>query len=836
MKRRLFVATSLLILLASTIAVAGNWRKLAQWAGVLKPGPTADGKGAMLPTGWKITPAGRQVALPGDMVMKIIVSPDGKTVFANTAGWHDHSVNVVDAQTGKVAESVNVGKVWTGMAMNPATGAIFVSGGGAPTQRFLDGAKGRGVTPEMIEALRLPVLRLQHDNGKLALQPSLAINGLEEKDRFVAGVTYAADGSLYVVNIQNDTVYRLSGADFKTQVAAKVGYRPYAAALAPNGKQLAVSNWGDESVSLLDAMTLKEAARVTVGSHPNDLAYAKDGRLFVANAGSNSVSVIRGARLVETIKTSFDPKAPVGSTPAALAITNDGKRLYVANADNNDIAVIDIANPRESVVLGFIPTTWYPSAVAVAPDGKKIFVGAGKGGLLNLNGNFPAETEYKVSSPDPQKPYDYVGSTLTGMLSIIDAPDKAQLAAYNAQVKSNFPNPEANVDKSHADRIAKEVFPKIKHVLYIIRENRTFDQVFGDLGKGNGDPNLVLFGEDVTPNAHKLARETVILDNLYCNGEVSQDGHQWSNAAYATSFTQKAWVNSYSRRGQPEADERLTSSPAGYLWNNCKKHGKTYRSYGEFASFRSIDGELKFVGSADLKDHVSVEWLKLKMGPGRQRDTKLAEVFIKELQEAEAKGEWWNFMVMSLGEDHTDGLTAGRFTPAACVASNDLALGMIIEAVTKSKFWPETAIFIIEDDAQNGPDHVDARRTVGLVYSPYVKRGGIVDSTMYTTVSYVRTMELILGLPPMTQYDALATPMYNVFTATPTMAAYTHLPARVDLMARNPMTGEGAQRSARLDWSEYDLADFDELNEILWKAIKGDRPMPAPVRSALLGP
>jgi hypothetical protein len=423
------------------------------------------------------------------------------------------------------------------------------------------------------------------------------------------------------------------------------------------------------------------------------------------------------------------------------------------------------------------------------------------------------------------------------MLSIIDAPDKAQLATYTAQVKSNFPNPEANIDKTHADRVAKEVFPKIKHVLYIIRENRTFDQVFGDLGKGNGDPNLVLFGEDVTPNAHKLARETVILDNLYCNGEVSQDGHQWSNAAYATDFTQKAWVNSYSRRGQPEADERLTSSPAGYLWDNCKKHGKTYRSYGEFASFRSTpDSEPRFVGDPDLKDHVSVEWLKLKMTPTRQRDTKLADVFIKELRDAEAKGGWWDFMVMSLGENHTDGLTAGRFTPVACVASNDLALGMIIEAVTKSKFWPETAVFVIEDDAQNGPDHVDARRTVGLVYSPYVKRGGMVDSTMYTTVSYVRTMELILGLPPMTQYDALATPMYNAFTTEATLAAYTSLPAKVDLMARNPMTGEGAQRSARLDFSDYDLADFDELNGILWKAIKGDQPMPAPVRSALLGP
>ena len=833
MRRILIIAAAILV--TAILALGGGLRKLAIWSGVIKPGPDVNGVSVVLPNGWRITPAGRHIQLPGDMVMKIIASPDGKTVLASTAGWHDHSVNAIDLQSEKLTESVNVGKIWTGMTLNPATGAIFVSAGGTPTQQFLDASKNRGVSSEVIDALRLPVLRLQRSEGRFTVHPSLEIKGLQDKERFIAGVTSAADNSLYVVNIQNDTVYRLSGADFKTQVSSKVGYRPYAAVLSPNGKQVAVSNWGDESVSVLDSKSLQEAARIKVGSHPNDLAFARDGRLFVANAGANSVSVIRDNRVVETIKTSFDPQAPVGSTPAALAITADGKRLYVANADNNNVAVVDIASPGKSSVLGFIPTAWYPSALAVSLDGKKLFVGTGKGGL-NLNGNFPAETEYKNTSPDPKKPYDPVGATLDGTLSIVDVPDKKQLAAYTAQVKSNFPRPDANIDKAHAERIAREVFPKIKHVLYIIKENRTYDQVLGDLGKGNGDPNLTLFGEDVTPNAHKLARETVILDNLYCNGEVSQDGHQWSNAAYATDFTQKAWPNSYSRRGQPDADDRLTASPAGYLWDNCRKHGKSYRSYGEFASFRtSPNGELVFSGNRDLKEHVSADWLKLKMGPGRQRDTKLAEVFINELKQAEEKGEWWNYMVMSLGENHTDGLTAGRFTPMACVASNDLALGMIIEAVTNSKFWPETAIFVIEDDAQNGPDHVDARRTVGLVYSPYVKRGGLVDSTMYTTVSYVRTMELILGLPPMTQYDALATPMFSVFGTTPTLAKYTHAPARVDLMARNPATGSGAERSARLDWSEYDLADFDELNEILWAALKGT-PMPAPVRSAVLQP
>ncbi len=831
MRKFVFIAVLLVI---TTAGVAGGYQKLKS---MLRPGRSADGEGITLPVGWRITPAGRHLSLPGDMAMKIVVSPDGKHAFVNTAGWHDHSVNAIELASEKLISTINIGKDWTGMALSPKTNELFVSGGGPLTAQFAGQAQQRGVSAEVLDALKLPVLHLAFNDGKLETKPSLPIEGLSDKERFVAGVTYGADGALYVVNTQNDMVYRLSGADFKTQVSAKVGYRPYAAALAPNGKQLAVSNWGDESVSLLDAATLKEIAKLKVGNHPNDLAYSKDGRLFVANAGSNSVSVIRQGKLIETIRTSFQPKALVGSTPVALALTGDGKRLYVANADNNDVAMIDISNARTSDVLGFIPTDWYPTAIAVSPDGKKLFVGTSKGGL-RLRGNFPAATEYKNSSPDPKKPYDYVGSQLEGAFSIIDVPDRAQLTAYTAQVKNNFPNPAAQIDQAHADRITKEVFPKIKHVLYIIRENRTYDQVLGDLGKGNGDPNLTLFGENVTPNAHKLARESVILDNLYCNGEVSQDGHQWSNAAYATDYTQKAWVNSYSRRGQPEADERLSASPAGYLWDNCRKHGKSYRSYGEFASFRSSpDTEPVFVGASGLRENASLEWSKLKTQPGgRQRDTKLAEVFIKELKGAEAKGEWWNFMVMSLGENHTDGLTAGRFTPTACVASNDLALGMIVEAVSKSKFWPETAIFIIEDDAQNGPDHVDARRTTGFVYSPYVKRGGVVDSTMYTTVSYVRTMGLILGLPPMTQYDQLATPLYHVFTTTPTLTPYTPEPARVDLLAKNAATGEGAQRSARLDWSDYDLVDFDELNDILWKALKGNQPMPAPVRSALVGP
>ena len=651
------------------------------------------------------------------------------------------------------------------------------------------------------------------------------IAGLAEKDRFISGLALGPDGALYALNIETDTLYKLSGANFSEQTSIKTGYHPYGLAFSPDSKQLAISNWGDQSISILDVQTFKEIARIAVGSHPNEMIWAPDNRLFVANSGSNTVSVISANAVVENIRTSLDPRAPVGSTPDALALSADGHRLYVANADNNNVAVVDVANRKEAEVEGFIPTGWYPTAIALSADGKQLCVGTGKG--MGFRNNYPAQTMHVQKTPNPDTPYDYIAAVLSGHVSLVDVPDAKKLAAYSKQASANVPVPASYVDAAEATKIQRDAFSRIHHVVYIIRENRTYDQVLGDLGKGNGDPKLTLFGAQVTPNAHELAKRLVTLDNLYCDGEVSEDGHQWSNAAYATDFNQKAWTNSYSTRSEPDADERLMSSPAGYLWDACARKHLTYRSYGEMASFVSSperEPEVKAVGS--LKGHVSLDWLKVKAG----RDTEKAAVFIKELKDAEKSGDWPNFMVMSLGEDHTRGLTPGAFTPSALVASNDLAVGQIVEAVSHSKFWKETAIFVIEDDAQNGPDHVDAHRTVGLVISPWIKRG-IVDSTMYTTSSFVRTMELILGLDPMTQFDAAATPMYASFTTAGAFEPIDAIQPKIDLMTRNPSTGAGAVASLKLDFSDYDRADPDELNRILWAALKPGETMPAPVRS-----
>jgi YVTN family beta-propeller protein len=809
--------------LAAGIAFAAGTRLLHRLPDV------KDSTGAVtLPNGWRITPAGKHIKLPGDLPMKMVAVNGGSDLLVLTAGFHDHSLNVISPRTLEVTASLNVVKAWDGMAYDPSNGSIFLSGGGAGEPSLIQALTRLANPSPMKDSLDKPILHARFANGKLTPDAAIGIEGLSEKDRFISGLALGSDGALYALNIQTDTLYRLSGPDFKQQTSAKTGYRPYGLVFSPDGRRLAVSNWGDKSVSLLDPASLSETTRIAVGSHPNEMIWAKDGRLFVADSGSNQVSVIADSKVVETISTTLDPKAPVGSTPDALVLSPDGRRLYVANADNNNVAVIDVSDRKESRVLGLIPTGWYPTALAIAPAGNQIYVGTGKG--MGFRNNYPGTTPDLRKAPDPKTPYDYIAAVLTGHVSIVDVPDARQLAAYTKQAVANVPTPQAYMDAASAAKIRRDVFPKIKHILYIIRENRTYDQVFGDLGVGNGDPKLTLFGEQVTPNAHALARKTVLFDNLYCDGEVSEDGHQWSNAAYATDFNEKAWTNSYSDRGEPEADERLMSSPAGYLWDACARHGLTFRTYGEMASFVSgpdHEPEVKAVGS--LEGHVSLPWLQAR----GKRDAERVDVFIQELHDGEKNNDWPNFMVMSLGEDHTQGLKPGSFAPTALVGGNDQALGKIVEAISHSSFWKETAIFVIEDDAQNGPDHVDAHRTVGLVISPWMKRG-VVDSTMYTTSSYVRTMELILGLPPMTQFDTAATPMYAAFSAAPTLDPIDALPPQTNLTARNPATGPLAGASLKLDFSDYDRADPNELNRILWAALKPGETMPAPKRSVHL--
>jgi YVTN family beta-propeller protein len=493
----------------------------------------------VLPQGWRITPVGKHTELMGDFPSRIIVSPDGSHLVVLTSGFHHQGVTIIDSRSGTTVSSANLGKAYGDMALDYLSKQVFVCGGGAVDDGKLKkrlASRGEQIAAAQFDAA---VLRARLDGGKLSFAAPIGIQGLAARDRFISGIAIGKDGTLFVVNINNDTVYRLSPPNYEVGASAASGYGAYRAAVSPDGMLLAISNWGDESISFFSTRALAPIARIKVGIHPNDLVFGPDGRLFVSNAGSNSVSIIRQDKVVETIKTSLIPSDPVGSTPGAVAVNRNGTRLFVANADNNNVAVIDIATADHSQVLGFIPTGWHPSALAVSQDGNTLYVGIAKG--LASGSNVPTVKLAKEAEPDPRHPYDYVGDTLTGYVSFIKMPSKRQLNQLTKRVIHNFPGVEhRNEAKKIAEAIQSGVFPKLKHVLYIIRENRTYDQVLGDLGRGNGDPSLTLFGEAVTPNAHKLARTWAVFDNLYVNGEVSENGHQWSDAAYATDFVSKA--------------------------------------------------------------------------------------------------------------------------------------------------------------------------------------------------------------------------------------------------------------------------------------------------------
>ena len=805
----------------------------AMLAGKDKPSqfPGQKETGFLLPNGWTVTPAGEQLVLK-DLPLNIIALSDNRHVLVATSGYNAHELTLVDLQSKQPVQTETVRQSWFGVALSPAEDKLWWSGGGGAA---------------------LHEFRLK--DGKLARSdagdPTAKLDGAgANKKKFRSGLALDSNRKrLYSLDIDAGMLHVIDLAANKPEpvleVSLNVGGRPYDVAMARNGSRLYISDWAGRAVLAVDPGDLRVVAKIAVGEHPNQIAvHPKDDRVFVACASSNNVSVIDTKRgvVTETIFTALFPKSPEGSTPDALAVSPDGQRLFVANADNNCIAIVDISQPSRSQVQGFVPTGWYPTAVAVTPDGKHLLVGVGKGNQTQANPIPKSSEAEKPSDTTRRRPYPYIGTTLSGALSIVPMPNAQQLAAYTETVYRNCPYSDkllTDAPYPEATAIPTKVGQPspIKYVIYIIKENRTYDQVFGDMGRGNCDPSLVMFGEDVTPNHHKLANEFVLLDNLYCNGHVSADGHPWSTMAYNTDYTARNWALTYSSREGIEDDDDgdLQKAPSGYLWDSCARNNLSYRSYGEYgARVSQPDGSVKMEGRVPgLVGHMCPTYGIPKEPGQRVRDTDNVEAFLAEFREFEKNNNLPRFIVMSLGENHTSGTRPGAYTPQACVASNDLALGRLVEAVSKSKYWPETAIFVIEDDAQNGPDHVDAHRTVGLVISPYAKRKAL-DSTQYTTVSMIRTMELILGLEPLSQFDAAANPMFGSFTGKADLTPYLAEGARIDLAAKNTALAYGAERSSKMDFSEYDKIDDFELNEILWRSIKGkDAPLPPAVRRAI---
>jgi len=537
-------------------------------------------------------------------------------------------------------------------------------------------------------------------------------------------------------------------------------------------------------------------------------------------------------QVLETINVGPTARAPQGSTPNGLVLDRRNNMLFVANADNNSVAVVNVTEPGISQVMGFIPAGWYPSALALTPQ-MKLYI-------ANSKGLEPHATPLGPSSPllEGQKSQGSVKHLQKGSVNIVSvARLKDEIKGWTKKVYDNIPYKD---DYLTMARPAKEpsIVPQevgagspVRHVIYVIKENRTYDQLFGDIAKGNGDPRLTIFGEQTTPNHHAIANQWVLLDNLYCDGEVSVDGHSWSNSAIATDYNEKMWPANYGGHSASTLSNAYVPT-SGHLWDQAAKKGLTYRSYGEYAA-RSSDGTTMDAarGVGGLLNHVSPHF-KL---PG-MRDTDNVAVFFKELDEYEKNfnssdpaKRLPNLVVMSLPEDHTVGTRPGGFSPRAMVANHDFAIGQLVERLSHSPYWAETAIFMIEDDAQDAPDHVDARRTVGLVAGPFVKRG-FVDSTLYTTSAMLRTMELLLGLAPMTQYDAAALPMYNSFRTTPDTTPYQAIAPKLDVNEKNSPKAFGSRASRRMDFSDVDKAPMAELNEIIWKSVKGvDSKMPAPV-------
>jgi YVTN family beta-propeller protein len=792
--------------------------------------PKTSMEAADLPNGWKLSPAGKQIRTE-DMVLGLSSAPDGKMMVAVHSGFNPHGMMVVSQKTEEPVQRIPMKSAWMGLAWSLDGSKLYVSGGNGvsrrnPTKAALNvyGYKDGLLTEKPIAELESPWEANQTYWSGLAHHPSKPL-------------IFAANRGTGVLS-GHVAVFDTAAAKLLATIPVEVN--PYKIVLDAAGKYLYVSNWGSDSVSVIDVETRKTVRRIAVGDNPNDMTLAKDGRLYIACGNSNDVWVVdtKKMRAVHQISTAMHPNAPLGSTPNAVLLDKQEKMLFVANADNNNVAVVNIAEAEEYNVMGFIPTGWYPSSLALTPDGKKLYVGNGKGmgGYSNVRG--PGSP---LVSDGSKEGLGSIKQLMKGSVEIIDLANlKNDIKRYTQECLKNSPYSDELLTLAKAPKIGvNSIVPRevgmgspIKHILYIIRENRTYDQVFGDLKQGNGDPRLTIFPRKVTPNAHKLAEEYVLFDNLYCDGEVSVDGHSWSNSAYATDFNEKLWPVTYG--GWSSAFPSAAYIPsAGHLWDLAQKKGLTYRSYGEYAS-RSSDGTTMEAaqGVGGLLGHVSQ---KFKL-PG-MRDTDNARVFLEELDAFEANFDSKdplkrlpNFSVMSLGEDHTQGTQPGAPTPVAAVANNDWAVGQIVERLSKSKYWSETAIFIIEDDAQDGPDHVDARRTVGLVVSPYSKKKGV-DSTLYTTSSMIRTMELLLGLPPMTQYDAAATPMYAAFTNPGDLTPYTLMPPEVDVNAKNTLRAWGARESMQMDFSAYDRTPMFALNEIVWKSVKGPKSeMPLPVR------
>jgi DNA-binding beta-propeller fold protein YncE len=840
------------------------------------------------PANQVLTPAGLQVELPGMRPQALALSPDGRLL---AAAGKTHDLVVLDPQSGNVRQHVplpsesdrdptpspasehilepdNGGQLsFTGLTFSPNGSRIYLAN--------VDGS--------------IKVFSVQKDGRveplfTIPLAPARALGRAPE---IPAGIAVSPDGKrLYVALNLSNRLAEIAAATGEVLRQWAVGVAPYDVVLC--GDKAYVSNWGgrqpnadsvtgpagrgtvvrvdpvrfianEGSVSVIDLSQTAEKsevrtakAEVLTGMHACALALSPDSRwLVVANAGSDTMTVLdtRTDQVVETLCARQNPADLFGAQPNALAFDRSGGRLFVCNGTQNAVAVFAF-NPGKSKLLGLIPVGWFPGAIVHDAHRRALYV-------ANIKG---VASTRKL---DPSEARGYNTHQYRGSLSLVRVPSARELAAYTRAALANmrYPLLRAAALPPRPGQSPRPVPERagepslFEHVVYIIKENRTYDQVLGDMPEGNGDPSLCIFGERVTPNQHQLAREFVLLDNTYCSGILSADGHQWADTAIATDYMERSFAGfprSYPDGMEDTDVDALAYSPAGFLWDNAIAHGKTLRDYGEFAITRtrwtdsSRKGAPKFqdyfqeflhpTGAIEIRSEPGVESLRPYLVTNTVGwDLNIPDVFraarfVEELKQFEQRGGFPNLSIICLPNDHTSGTKPDAPTPDAQVADNDLALGRIVEAISRSRFWPRTCIFVIEDDPQNGWDHVSGFRTTAYVVSPYSRLRHTV-STQYNQTSVIRTMELMLALPPMNQLDATATPMSDCFTNTPDLAPFVSVPSNIPLNQMNPearkisdpLLRQHAYASARLPLAELDDCPEDLLNRILWHAMKGSR-------------
>ncbi|HEX3462812.1 MAG TPA: bifunctional YncE family protein/alkaline phosphatase family protein [Candidatus Elarobacter sp.] len=754
---------------------------LAALAGVVALGAAAFAavEVTTLPTQWKIRAADGPVATVGTLPTGIALSRDGSQLFELEAGYRKPALRVLDAATLHEIRSV------------PLSGAY-----GAP----LRDANGDGVWVAVAGTFQEAIAHVDTASGSVDRTVSLPV------PFYPAALARNPRGG--EVAVAGDLANRIAivGREQRVVRTIDAGHHPAALLYAPDGATLYAADRGSETVEAFAANGVRRA-RITVGLHP--VALASDGKLlYAAVSDDDTVAVIDLAtnRLVQRARIPFARRDAVGTSPNALTL--DGDRLYVPCGAANAVAVFR-TGPRGLTPLGAIPAGWYPTAVAVDRAHRVLYVANGKGESGHANPGYTGRGDT-----------GYVAASLVGSIRRIAIPDDAALARGLADVRAL-----AQHENVPASMVVRANGP-IRHVIYVIKENRSYDQVLGDVAGADGDPSIVMYGEKVTPNQHALVKRFGVFDRFFEDSHVSADGHNWSTAAFANDYLEKMWPQNYANR-RPfydfEDGAEAAVPHAGYLWDDAAKHRVSLRNYGEFVTAGPSAPTPVSSMNRVLNENTDRNFATFDLNV--EDVTRFAE-WKREFDAYERSRTLPALEIVRFPRDHTSGTRAGQVTPSGMVADNDLAVGKLAEAVSHSPDWSSTAIFVVEDDAQNGPDHVDEQRSTFYLISPYAAGG--VQHAAYTQASVLRTIEILLGLSPMSPYDAGAMPLTAAFTATPNLAPFDALPAQVDVKAKNATTAYRAADSARLDFAHADAADEATVNDILWHDAKGAAATPPP--------